>query len=165
MKQALLLLCLLTVAPTDSKLTKDDRTRFLITAVYEGLLEDGPEASVLEPIVKNSDQYFVAKCPICWPVIDGLAAYLSPRMYPLSGSGFPEQIRIGLRSPERAARLKAIEAMVDRYVARKFERTVMTAEDKTAMKNLLLMGKKEGTTMKQASFGEFCPSCTGACKR
>jgi hypothetical protein len=61
--------------------------------------------------------------------------------------------------------LKAIEAMVDRYVTRHFEQVAMTDGEKAAMKSWLIMGKKFGMSAKEEEFGDFCPSCAGATKK
>jgi len=154
-----------TPAQAARSLENADRSRFLVVAVFEGLLEDGPDPTLFEPLLRNPDQWFVEKCPICWPVHDGIQAYVTtlPKMvYPAAGAGFPEDLPAALKSEDRKVRLKGIESLVDRYVQRRFDRTVMTAADRESMKNLLLMGKKYGTTVKQDSFGDFCPSCNGA---
>jgi hypothetical protein len=170
MKQPILLLTAmlaLAQAKPDRKFDNVDRTRFLVVAVFEGLLEDGADVALLAPLLKDPDKYFVVKCPVCWPVIDGMKTYIKLRenmSYPSEGSGFPEDLKAGLKSPDRAARLKAIEALVDRYVSRRFETTVMTAGEKEQIKSLLIMAKKYGTTIKPESFGSFCPSCNGATK-
>jgi hypothetical protein len=135
--------------------------------VFEGLLDDGADAALFDPILRDPDKWFVVKCPICWPVMDGMKTYVKLRevmTHPSTGSGFPEELRSGLKSPDRKTRLKSIESLVQRYVTRRFERTVMTAGEKDQMKTMLMEGMKHGGTMKQESFGDFCPSCNGATK-
>jgi hypothetical protein len=142
--------------------------RFLAAAVFEGLHEDWPDPRIFEPILKNRDQHFVAKCPTCNPVagaIEGYVAFRKSCIFPYEGNGFPPEIKAGLENPDRAVRLKAIEAMVDRYVTRHFEQVAMTDGEKAAMKSWLIMGKKFGMSAKEEEFGEFCPSCAGATKR
>ncbi|MBI3858032.1 MAG: hypothetical protein HY293_20320 [Planctomycetes bacterium] len=155
-------------AKPDRKFRADDRTKFLLSALFDGLLEDFPDPAIFQPILKEEDKYFVAKCLICWPVTDGLKAYLKAReswRYPSENvSKFPQEIKDGLTNPDRAARLKAIEAMVERYVARRFETSGMTSGEKQSMKSWLIMGKKYGMSVKEESFGDFCPSCNGATK-
>jgi len=159
-----------TAAPAkpDRTFTEDDRMRFLVEAVFEGLHADWPDAALFQPILKDRDQLFVVKCPICYGVTSGIEAFLSLRekwYYPYPGLGFPPEIAAGLKSGDRAVRLKAVEAMVDRYVSRHFDEVVMTDGERASMKNLLIMGKEFGRRLKEKSFGDFCPSCAGATKK
>ena len=153
-------------APTERKLTEGDRTRFVYFAVLEGVWEEGADRPMLETLLHDPWKVFVPKCPICTPVMEACRSFVKdiPRIVvaDASGTGFPNEIKTGLKSPDRAAQLKAPESMVQRYVSRRFERTMMTPGEKTQMSNLLLMGKKAGMTMKEQSFGDFCPSCNGA---
>jgi hypothetical protein len=168
MRTALLALALLpwAQAAPASNLTEDDRTRFLVAAVFEGLVEDGPDPLLFAYVLTERDAHFVAKCPICWPVVDGMRAYFNYKpAYPCGVRGFPEEIRIGFRNTDRKVRLKAIEAMIGRYVARRFERMAMTDVDKARMRALLEEGKKAGMSFKEKEFGDYCPSCTGATKK
>jgi hypothetical protein len=157
-----------TAAKADRKLTGEDRTRFLAAAVFEGLHEDGPDPKIFESILKNRDQHFVVKCPTCNPVagaIEGYVAFCRICTFPYEGKGFPAEIKAGLGNSARAVRLKAIEAMVDRYVTRHLEQVVMTDGEKASMKSWLIMGKKFGMSVKGEEFGDFCPSCEGATKK
>lgn len=151
----------------DRKLTRDDVTQFLIGAIFEGLVEDWPDPGLLQPIVENRDVHFVAKCPNCGGVFDGMNAYV--QMRPKTSSThevrFPKELSDGLKDPERAVRLKVIEGLVDRYVTRHFERLDLTSGEKKSMQSWLIMGKKYGLTVKEEKFGDYCPSCSGANKR
>lgn len=175
MKPVLSLLLLLSCCPdapppqaqADRKLTADDRTRFLIGAMFEGLVEDWPDAALLRPILEKRDEHFVGKCPNCGPIFDGMNAYVQMRATPsgpYEGKGFPKELSDGLKDPDRAVRLKALEALVDRYVTRHFENSAMTPGEKQSMKSWLIMGKKYGMTVKPEEFGDYCPSCSGANK-
>jgi hypothetical protein len=153
-------------APSERKLTEGDRTRFVYFAVLEGLWEEGADRPMPEALLNNPWKVFVPKCPICMPVMEACRSYVKdiPRIVvaDASGTGFPNEVKTGLKSSDRAAQLKALESMVQRYVSRRFDRTVMNPDERTGMTNLLLMGKKTGMTMKEQSFGDFCPSCNGA---
>src|SRR6266850_7031279 len=86
------------------KWTRDpnaDRTRFLFHGVFEGLVEDGAQAEVVDRILDKKDEWFVPKCPICVSVHAAFRAYSSyardngwrsPRkdgLPPFFGDGFP----------------------------------------------------------------------------
>jgi len=175
MRSVLLLLAVASCSPgapppparADRKLTRDDMTQFLIGAIFEGLVEDWPDPALLQPILEKRDAHFVAECPNCTRVFDGLNAYVHLRSTASSPHEvrFPGELGDGLRDPDRAVRLKAIEALVERYVTRHFERLDMTAGEKNSMKNLLIMGRTYGITVKKEEFGDYCPSCSGANKR
>jgi len=155
-------------AKADRKFTADDSMRFLVDAVFEGLHADWPDAELFPPILKDRDRHFVVKCPNCYGVTSGIEAFQSLRekhYYPYKGLGFPPEIAAGLKNEDRAVRLKAIEAMVDRYVTRHFEQVVMTDGEKASIKSWLIMGKKFGMQVKEKEFGDFCPSCAGATKK
>jgi hypothetical protein len=116
MKQAQLLTALVACAESQSDGTRNenDRTRFLVTAVFEGMLEDFPEPALFEPLVKAQDKHFVAKCPVRRPAMDGIKAYRNDRQTwtcPLSRSSFPEEIRTGLKSrrPDHAVEGAGVE--------------------------------------------------------
>jgi len=162
---ALVAVAALFPAQAERKFTKGDQTRFVYFAVLEGLWEEGADRPALEALLKDPWKVFVPKCPNCMPVLDAIKTYLKdvPAMvYSELGSGFPEEIKTGLQSADRSVKLKALEAMVQRYVQRRFDRTVMTPGEKTQMINMLLMAKKYGMTIKEETFGDFCPSCNGA---
>lgn len=166
-----LLSCCPAVAPQEKppEVTMDDRLRFLAAAMFEGLVDDKPDPKVFDTILKQREQHFVAKCQICNPVAGGIRAYVAfateGLYFPYGGKGFPAEIGAGLKDKDRDVRLKAIEAMVDRYVTRYFEKSRMTPAEKESMKSWLIQGKKFGMSAKEKSFGDFCPSCEGATKK
>lgn len=174
MKHLLFALALLSFCPPeqppqaakpDRKWTADDRTRFLAAAMFEGLHEDYPDPKIFEKILKDRDQHFVPKCPICNPVAGGIEGYIAfskSCVFPYEGKGFPAELRTGLISKDRDERLKAIAFMVERYVKRRFEQWPMTPGEKQAMSIALLMGRKFGASAKEPTFGDYCPSCNGA---
>jgi hypothetical protein len=175
MRGILILLALVSCSPSpppeasrpDRKLTRDGMTEFLIGAIFEGLVEDWPDAALLQPILEKRAVHFVPRCLICTRVFDGMSAYVHLRSTTSSTHEvrFPKELSDGLMDPDRAVRLKAIDALVDRYVARHFERVDLTPGEKKSMKNGLMMDRKYGMTVKPEEFGDYCPSCSGANKR
>jgi hypothetical protein len=142
-------------------------SRFLFLAVFEGLWEDGADSRVIQALLKNPGDHFVAKCPICTPVSHAFLVYAKSEDvlgYASRGNGWPKAIQDELISPDRAIRLKALEKLVDRYVARRLESVRMSDEDKKSLESRLIMSKKLGMTYKDKGFGDFCPSCNGATK-
>ena len=98
--------------------------------------------------MENRDVHFVAKCPTCSGVFDGVNASVHLRSKTSSDPEvrFPREWSDGLKDPDRAARLKVIEALVDRCVTRRFERVALTPGGKKSMQRGLIMGKTCGMT-------------------
>ena len=158
-------------APTQPKpdrtFSEEDQRRFVYLAILEGLLEETADTAVLRAATKDRDRLFVLKCSICMPIHEAIQVYVntpSRVMGPATGAVFPEDILKGLKSEDRKVQLKAVESMVDRYVSRRYERYAMTAGEKSQMKALLDEAKKQGMSLKNQGFGDFCPSCSGATK-
>jgi hypothetical protein len=148
------------------KLDKGDMHRFLFFAVYEGLWEDGFETGSLSPVLKNVEEHFVTKCHICNAVRQAIRAYAFAPKDQLQNEGKgtnpPKEVADGLKSEKREERLKAIQLLVDRYVARRFDRVKMTDDERRQMKSILDDERKRGMSAKGSGFGDFCPSCDGA---
>jgi hypothetical protein len=141
----------------------EDRSRFLFLAVLDGLWEDGPEPAILKPLLDKPRDHFVPKCPLCTPVAHAVRVYVESSdvpVYGARGKSFPGELAGGLRSPDRAKRVKALEEMVARYTARRFDR--MTPGERSEMKKYLETGKRDGMALLEPDFGTACPSCSGA---
>jgi hypothetical protein len=161
----LLLLLLLAgcSAPPAPAVSDEDRSRFLLMAVLEGLWADGPDPALLQPLLDKPRDHFVPKCPLCTPVAHAIRMYVeSPDVpvYGARGNAFPRELADGLKSSDRAARVRALEAMVARYVDRRFAR--MTPGEQIEMKKYLNVGKQDGMALMEPEFGRACPSCSGA---
>jgi hypothetical protein len=142
-----------------------DRSRFLFMAVLEGLWEDGADPSLLQPLLQKPREHFVPKCPLCTPVAHAFQVYAQSTDVPVfeaRGDSFPRELAEGLRNAERGERLKALESLVARYVARRFERSNLSAETRHEMRLQLEAGKKDGMAQLGPDFGTSCPSCSGA---
>jgi hypothetical protein len=141
--------------------------RFLTLAVFDGLWEDGAEADVVKDLAKDDHPVYIYKCPICMPVLHAfkmLAAAPPPPMYDGRGAGLPKEIVGALKAGDLPTRKKGFEALVKRYVERRFERLKMTDEEKTRLRALIERGRKAGMSYKSLPAGDFCPSCDGASK-
>lgn len=142
-----------------------DRSRFLFMAVLEGLWEDGADPALLQPLLQKPLDHFVPKCPVCTPVAHAFRVYVESTDVPVfeaRGAAFPREIAEGLRSSKRADRLKALESLVARYVARRFERLSLSADEREEMRRQIEAGKKDGMAQLGPDFGTSCPSCSGA---
>jgi hypothetical protein len=69
---------------------------------------------------------FVLKCPICEPVRSGFVEYGAAKGDPPKGKGIPKDIVDDLKNPARLVQLKALERLVDRYVASHKDRLKLT---------------------------------------
>lgn len=144
-----------------------DRTVFLTMAVVEGLYVDGANPETVRLLAQDKWQIFVPKCPICMPVrhaFEIAAAAPPPDMYDSRGNGLPAEIEAQLNAKELPTRKKGLEALVKRYVERRFALVKMTDVEQARMRRLLEEGRKSGTSMMNPAPGDFCPSCDGAGK-
>ncbi|MBI3855629.1 MAG: hypothetical protein HY293_08050, partial [Planctomycetes bacterium] len=138
-----------------------ERSRFLLMAVLEELWTEGPDPGLLKPLLDAPRDHFVPKCPLCTPVAHAIRLYVENSdvpVYGARGKGFPAELADGLRSPDRAKRVKALEALVARSVARRFDR--MTPGEQIEMRKYLEVGKQEGMALMEPEFGKACPSCS-----
>ena len=148
-----------------------DMHRFLLFAVFEGLWEDGADVTLIRTIRANPWTHFVAKCPICDAVGQGMDVYAAaPRSLlnadrEVKGIGLPAEIAAELKSETRETRLAGLEHLVERYVKRRFKCVRMTDEETRQMRRLLDEGWGAGMSAKEEKFGSFCPSCNGATGR
>ena len=152
--------CSAASAPT---VTDEDRSRFLLMAVLDGLWADGPDPGLLKPLLDKPRDHFVPKCPICTPVAHAVRMYVESSdvpVYGARGNAFPRELADGLKSAERAKRVQALERLVARYVDRRFAR--MSPAERTEMKKYLDVGKQDGMALMEPEFGRACPSCSGA---
>lgn len=142
-----------------------DPEEFLSKAVTEGLTEDGADRTFVGEFIAGKGDLFVPKCRICYAVRKGFDQYAKGA--PAEGKGIPKDISDELKHGARLARLNALERLVDRYVARHYDRLKVTAEERIPLQASLEEWKKEGMKMKEwgaPKFGDFCPSCNGAAK-
>ena len=156
-----------------------ERTRFLFHGVFEGLVEDGAQAEVVERILAQRDAWFVPKCPICYSVHAAFRAYASyardngwrsPRkdgLPPWFGVGFPKETVEALKSEDVKTRHGAFEKLIHRYVDKRFARVRMTRDEIDKMRDALKIGMNEGLeamkrTKSEEQFPASCPSCEGA---
>lgn len=172
MRTALLLAFLAIPACVQEKKGGVDRAemhRFLYFAVYEGLWEDGADAALIRSLRVKQDEHFVVKCYICNAVRHAFDAYAAAPNALFGdmgkGTGLPKEIHDDLKDAKRETRLRGLERLVERYISRRYERLRMTEEEKAAMKARLEEERKFAMSVKENSFGEFCPSCEGAVQR
>ena len=180
MKASMLLLSVIAIAglalereepaPREGQAAKDvtleASRRFLFFAVFEGLWEDGADPALIKGILDKRSEHFVEKCPNCSPVAHAFKIYANSTdtEYESRGSGLPKDLQDDLKSPDRTTRLKTLEKLVDRYVSRRFEQSRMSDEVTKQMRNRLQMGRKYAMGFLTETFGDFCPSCSGATK-
>jgi hypothetical protein len=136
---------------------------FLEEAMLKGMQADGFPQNHARWIAENTDVFFVGKCPICMPVERGIRKYLDS--YVQKTSTVPAELLDGLALGDKEKKQKTFSNLVNRYVERYFEELAMNAREKTDMLSQLEAARKVGMERKTASFGTFCPSCDGACKK
>jgi hypothetical protein len=162
------LLLLGCAAPSAAPVSDEDRSRFLFMALLETLWEEGPEPELFKPLLDKPRDHFVPKCPLCTPVAHAIRIYVENPDVPVYGArwnAFPRELAEGLKSPDRTKRVKALEDLVARSVARRFDRSSMTAAGREEMRKYLEVGKQDGMALLEPGFGTRCPSCSGATRR
>lgn len=141
--------------------------RFLTPAVFDGLWEDGAQADVVKALASDNFKLFIAKCPVCMPVLHAcriLAAAPPPPMYDARGTGLPAEMVAQLKAVDLPTRKKGLEVLVKRYVDRRFERLKLSDAEKARLRFLIESGRKKGMSYANLPAGDFCPSCEGAAK-
>jgi hypothetical protein len=131
---------------------------FVHFAVREGLKKNRPDPKLVGDLV--SPQHFVHKCIICWGVSNAFSEYATRAAH--SGR-FPEEIEKDLQSPDRKARLGALEKVVQASVSAALKR--LPDEDRKRMQAALEDEKQFSMRLLLQDFNnDFCPSCSGATK-
>ena len=163
MLEAAVAALVLTAVPQDHDF--EDRARFITFAIFEGLWEDGVDPELARGLSKQDDPIYVYKCPICMPVAHGfqILSAAPPPMYGSQGNAFPADIAAQLKAVDLPTRKKGLEALVKRYVERRFERLNLSEAESKRMRKLLEEGRASGATMKEKK-DTTCPSCDGAAK-
>ena len=189
MKPALFAL-LLTMISATAAATVDERFQFLYLATIEGALVDGLTNEETDRILmrdggKGAYQHFIYACPICMPVLNGLMAYRArPGIFgykkpPVMGTGLPEDLRKQLAGDDLAIRLKAVNALLARWVERRLQMLNLTPKQRTIWDKRFEDGRQEGMKMlenfrQQGSLKVFAPGfadfkecavCNAATKR
>jgi hypothetical protein len=134
-------------------------SQFMADAMYNGLATDDFPIDVLEELLA-SPKLFVPKCPICRPTEAGMADYLAVAKKSRKPSGTVDP---DLQSPDGQVRKVAFMKLVARYVAQHHERLGLSASDDASMRKALVMARRQGMDYMPEGFGNFCPSCDGAC--
>jgi len=169
MKRFLVPLLLLgCAAPPAAGVGDAERSRFLFMAVLESLWEEGPEPDLFKPLLEKPRDHFVPKCPLCTPVAHAIRVYVETPdvpVYGARGNAFPRELAEGFKSPDRVKRMKALEELVARSVARRFDRCGLSAAEREEMRTYLEVGKQDGMALLEPGFGTACPSCSGATRR
>lgn len=184
-------LCLAAATPFD------EQFQFIYFATLEGAHADGLTDAETDRILLRSGGkegayvHFVYACPLCMPVANGLCAYRTrpewfsyklPREqaeHRTMGAGLPVELRQQLASNDLATRLKAVNALVTRWVDRRMQSLNLTPEQRKDWERRLEDGRKEGMKMLDAfrqngslnvfapGFADFkeCAVCSAATKR
>lgn len=136
---------------------------FLGEAVLAGLKADNFPSDQAKEILRQRKNFFVTKCPICRPVESAIAEYLETTSEQ-GESKTPKGILLGLLKDNKEDQQIAFSQLINRYIKAYYQELGMTKEEQLRMQGLLEADRKKGMGLKSESFGEFCPSCDGACK-
>ncbi len=146
---------------SDKKIDRDD---FVENAILEGLRNDKFPLQTAELILDNPVMFFVPKCPICTPVQNALREYVKVKTKSKK-SKTPKTILDGFASNDKTTKQIALRDLVELYTEAAFQKLTISSAELEGLKNDLAAGRKQGMSNKNSSFGEFCPSCDGTCKK
>lgn len=188
--KATLFSLLIAIAGASAAEAVDERFQFLYFATIEGAHADGLTNEETDRVLmreggKGAYAHFIYACPICMPVINGLLAYRArPEIFgykkpPVMGGALPEDLRKQLASDDLATRLKAVNALLARWVDRRLQMLNLTPEQRLAWDKRFEDGRQEGMKMlenfrQQGSLKVFAPGfadfkecavCNAATKR
>ena len=137
---------------------------FLKDAITYGLEKDKFPKNLVKDILENSGEYFVGKCPICTPVERGFRNYKNNENTDAGKNKLEKSLLKQFKSQDKTARHEALKIIINKYVSQYYQVKNMNEEEMARMDGLLEEGRKTGMERKKDSFGNFCPSCDGACR-
>jgi hypothetical protein len=156
------IICYISIFSTISAQEKIKMDDFLESATIEGLMKENFPQTLARNILRADNDFFVGKCPICTPVRRAFGEYSrQENIYPKSKT--PRKILKALNSTDREKQLLAFKALTTRYTQAYLKKLDLNASQTQALLADLEEGKKTGMGRKSDSFGDFCPSCEGAC--
>jgi len=183
----LLLLLSLCVAGDDPpEVSHDELRNMIFFSVLEGLYEDGVDNASMDVLLAREPApaggrytHFVYACPICMPAINAMLVYRArPEFYGWKdvtdtfGKGLPEETRKTLATGAFKQRLTVLHDLLQRWIARRLDRTSLTAAQRAAWHRAIEEGRKEGMKMlaefqRNGVAGSFanetaCAACDGA---
>ena len=136
---------------------------FIKQAVYNGLVTDKFPASTVQYILNNRKNFFVTKCPICSPTEQALDKYLGLENKSKK-SNVPSATLTALEANDKTAAQKAFNQLILKYSKAQKKRLNLTPRQLAQLETNLENDRKQGMGLKSSSFGDFCPSCDGACE-
>ena len=133
----------------DSKaisLPNRDFSQFIFFSVLEGLYEDGVSSETLNLIIPNKSfsEHFIYGCSMCLPTYNAMILYRSrapfyslkvdgrfdpPKQWDTFGNGLGEDVVTQLKSSNKEIRLKAIEALIKKWMDRRIERMRLSPKE------------------------------------
>ena len=162
----------------------DDYGSALFFAVLEGLYRDGVSDEAVDALLLTNDAdgfaLFVPGCPICTPALNALRVYrarpdfVGYKMPSDSfGPGLPADVEAACRGMNVEARFKALNGLIEGYVARYLAAQRLTPEEAAAWRIAMEDGRKRGMAGltaqqvggKDSSFKScaVCDAANGAC--
>lgn len=136
-------------------------SNFLFDAIYNGLKEDGFPINHAKWISENRTVFFVNKCPICSSVEAAFAKYISEAI--VSETKISNDVLDKLAKGEKSEKQKTLSLLVNTYTEQHIEKLKLNERENSKLRSELEQARKTGMKFKRDDFGDFCPSCDGAC--
>ena len=157
-------------------------SQLVFFAVLEGLYRDGVHNDDVDLIIPPGKdgrssfdlEHFVYACPLCHPAFEAFRLYREREpFYGLKarvdtfGPGLDEAARTQLRSPDAEQRRRAIQGLINRWVARRLDLMRLSDAERADITREMEAGRKQGMNglkpgRQGAQIRTNCPICDGS---
>lgn len=134
---------------------------FLKTAVLNGLRADAMPMNHARWILENPKVFFVKKCQICSAVQAAFEEYI--KTYQALATKIDQKQLDAIVLGKEEEKQIALSRIINTYTEKHIELLNLSPKEKSKLQSNLEDARKSGMKLKPESFGNFCPSCDGAC--
>lgn len=136
--------------------------KFLYEAILNGMKAEAFPINHAKWIIENPEVFFVENCRICENVKKGIQNYIEN--YVNKTTSTASELLDDLVLKDKTEKQTAFLKIVNYYVDQHFNTTQLSKDEVDRLKSQLSVERKKGMSKKKSDFGNFCPSCDGACK-
>jgi hypothetical protein len=136
-------------------------SEFLKEAILNGLKAEAFPLNHARWVAENPKVFFVTKCQICTPVRAAFEEYIAN--YQERKTTADQKLLDALVLGKVEEKQIALSKILNTYVEQHLVKLNLNAREKTMLMSKLEAARKNGMSIKPNEFGNFCPSCDGAC--
>jgi hypothetical protein len=136
-------------------------SEFLKEAILNGLKTEALPLNHARWVAENPKVFFVTKCQICTPVRAAFEEYIAN--YQDRKTTADQKLLDALVLGKVEEKQIALSKILNTYVEQHLVKLNLNAREKTILMSKLEAARKNGMSIKPNEFGNFCPSCDGAC--